>query len=88
LSSVQIGDFGWKQREYRKSARNLNVFLFLLLLLLLLDMGIGGLLPLLQPIHEKVNIQRYRGKRVAVDVASWLYAGERREKKGRREKGG
>ena len=50
-------------------------------------MGIGGLLPLLQPIQERVDIQRYRGKRVAVDVAAWLYAGLVTARKGEEGEG-
>lgn len=38
-------------------------------------MGISGLLPLLAPIHEPIDVRSYAGKRVAVDVAAWLYAG-------------
>jgi hypothetical protein len=38
-------------------------------------MGIQGLLPFLQAIHEPVNVQAYAGRRVAVDVAAWLYRG-------------
>lgn len=38
-------------------------------------MGISGLLPLLEAIHEPFDVRNYAGKRVAVDVAAWLYAG-------------
>lgn len=43
-------------------------------------MGIGGLLPLLEDIHERVDLRSYAGKRVAVDVAAWLYAGQRKSR--------
>ena len=38
-------------------------------------MGINGLLPFLKAIHEPTHLSAYNGKRVAVDVASWLYKG-------------
>eukprot|EP00056_Hartaetosiga_gracilis_P018322 m.10495 g.10495 ORF g.10495 m.10495 type:complete len:749 (-) comp6632_c0_seq2:223-2469(-) len=38
-------------------------------------MGVNGLFSLLRPIEEKVHVRQYRGKRVGIDVANWLYKG-------------
>lgn len=38
-------------------------------------MGVSGLLPVLRPITERVNVSTFRGRRVGVDGFAWLHRG-------------
>lgn len=38
-------------------------------------MGVSGLLPVLKPITERVNVSTFRGRRVGVDGFAWLHRG-------------
>ncbi|GAB0491288.1 hypothetical protein MMPV_002540 [Pyropia vietnamensis] len=38
-------------------------------------MGVSGLLPVLRPITERVNVSSFRGRRVGVDGFAWLHRG-------------
>lgn len=38
-------------------------------------MGVSGLLPVLRPITERVNVASFRGRRVGVDGFAWLHRG-------------
>ena len=40
------------------------------------QMGIAGLLPLVDDATEIVNIKQYKGKRIAVDASTWLHRGD------------
>ena len=39
------------------------------------DMGVSGLLQLLQPATVNIHVAAYKGKRVAVDAYCWLHKG-------------
>lgn len=36
-------------------------------------MGVTGLLPVLKPIQETTTLERYRGKKLAIDTYAWLH---------------
>lgn len=38
-------------------------------------MGISGLIPVLQPIHSQVSLEKYSGQVVGVDGYVWLHKG-------------
>lgn len=38
-------------------------------------MGVTGLLKLLEPVAEDVDLSEYAGLRCAIDASSWLYRG-------------